>query len=454
MYAVGLSATALLALAAIVPAVVLLETLGFHHTDGGIVTALVTDAPLIAASFLITYGLLVALVVRALSPLIRAGWHPDEGSAAWALWFTEALMGEARVALFSLYSSLYIRPWLRLAGVRIDQRTEVSTGVGLNRLTSFKDTSFAADDVVFATSRARGGWLHVAPIEIGSRTFLGNGAILLGDTKLGDDSLAGVLTTPPLRSAHGSSWFGSPALELPRVADRPDPARTTRPPRRLIVARGATELVRILFPATVSVALGALLFWALESIRLKLGIAAMALATPWLLVLGGLCAAALTVATKWIVIGRYRSGEHPLWSFFVWRDEVINSTQEALGGTWLLGSALGTPLMSVYLRAMGARVGSDVWCETLALTEFDLVELGDGAVVNRFACVETHLFHDRLMRIGPTTLRPGATLGPSSAVLPDTVLGTRCSVGGRSVVLRGEELPPGTRWHGAPVVSV
>jgi non-ribosomal peptide synthetase-like protein len=110
--------------------------------------------------------------------------------------------------------------------------------------------------------------------------------------------------------------------------------------------------------------------------------------------------------------------------------------------------------MSVYLRAMGARVGSDVWCETLALTEFDLVELGDGAVVNRFACVETHLFHDRLMRIGPTTLRPGATLGPSSAVLPDTVLGTRCSVGGRSVVLRGEELPPGTRWHGAPVVSV
>jgi hypothetical protein len=27
------------------------------------------------------------------------------------------------------------------------------------------------------------------------------------------------------------------------------------------------------------------------------------------------------------------------------------------------------------------------------------------------------------------------------------------SVGGRSVVMRGEQLPAGTRWHGAPVVA-
>jgi non-ribosomal peptide synthetase-like protein len=103
---------------------------------------------------------------------------------------------------------------------------------------------------------------------------------------------------------------------------------------------------------------------------------------------------------------------------------------------------------------MGARVGSDVWCETLAITEFDLVDLHDGCVVNRLAHVQTHLFQDRLLRIGPTTLEAGSTLGPSSAVLPDTRLGAGCSVGGRSVVLRGEELPAGTRWHGAPVVGV
>ena len=107
--------------------------------------------------------------------------------------------------------------------------------------------------------------------------------------------------------------------------------------------------------------------------------------------------------------------------------------------------------MPLYLRAMGTKVGRDVWCDTLTITEFDMVELGDGCVINRFACVETHLFHDRLRRIGPARLGAGSTLGPASALLPDTVLGECASVGGRSVVLRGEELPPWTRWHGSPV---
>ena len=431
----------------------LVEALGFRHTDRGIVTALLTDAPMIAASFLISYGVLVALTVRALSPLVRAGWHPDEGATGWALWFTEALMGEARVALFSLYSSVYIRPWLRLAGVPVGPRTEVSTGVGLNRLTSLDHTSFAADDVVFATSRARDGWLHVAPIAVGSRTFLGNGAILLGDTKLGNDSLVGVLTTPPLQSSHGSSWFGSPAIELPRIADRPDPGRTTRPPRRLIAARGATELVRILFPATVSVALAALVFWALESIGLKLGIAAMVVATPLLLVLAGVCAAALTVATKWVVMGRYRSGEHPLWSFFVWRDEIINSTP---GGSrrHLVARVRARHTGDVGVPEGDGRQGGhgclvrDARAHRVRSRRARRRRGGEPLCLRRDASVPRSADADR-----PGDARTGATLGPSSAVLPDTVLGAGCCVGGRSVVLRGEELPPGTRWHGSPVVS-
>jgi acetyltransferase-like isoleucine patch superfamily enzyme len=57
------------------------------------------------------------------------------------------------------------------------------------------------------------------------------------------------------------------------------------------------------------------------------------------------------------------------------------------------------------------------------------------------------------MRIGPATVGAGATLGPSSAVLPDTTIGDGCSVGGRSIVMRGERLPARTSWHGAPVVA-
>ncbi len=113
-------------------------------------------------------------------------------------------------------------------------------------------------------------------------------------------------------------------------------------------------------------------------------VAPVAPVTPVALLAAGLAAVALTVAIKWLIIGRYQPGEHPLWSFFVWRDEIINTCQEELAGAWLLNIAPATPLMSAYLRLMGSKVGRDVWCETMTIKEFDLTELGSGCGVNLF----------------------------------------------------------------------
>ena len=454
LFGAGVAIESLVPLLASLPGLALVAAFApDHYTARSLVITTLSVAPLLAASFMVLYGLLVATVVRALTPLVRAGWHPESSATGWALWLAESLMAGTSETLFPLYSSIYTRAWLRLLGVTVGKRAEVSTAVGLNRLTSFGARSFAADDVVLAGARARGGWLHVARIEVGDGSFLGNGAILPDGATVGEGSLVGVLTTAPMSCGAGTSWLGSPALELPRVPDRADPSRTTNPPGRLVLARGAMELIRIMLPSTVSVALGALVFLVLATLGASGGIFAMVLAAPFVLLAAGLLATALTVVLKWVIIGRYRAGEHPLWSFFVWRDEIVNTCQEQLAGGWLLQLALATPLMSVYLRAMGAKVGRDVWCETMTITEFELASLDDGCAVNRGSVVETHLFHDRLMRIGPATLGAGSTLGPSSAMLPDSALGAGCRVGGRSVVMRGERLPAHTSWHGAPVVA-
>jgi non-ribosomal peptide synthetase-like protein len=202
------------------------------------------------------------------------------------------------------------------------------------------------------------------------------------------------------------------------------------------------------------VILGSFVFQVLERIGARAGLWAMAAATPFAFILGGVCAVAVTIAFKWVLMGRYKPGEHPLWSFFVWRDEIMNTCQEQLAGAWLMGFAQGTALMSLYLRLMGAKVGRDVWCETMTITEFDMVELADGCVVNRNGIVETHLFHDRLLQIGPAKLGARSTVGPISAVLPDSTVGADSCIGARSVVMRGEQLPARTRWHGIPVVAV
>lgn len=60
---------------------------------------------------------------------------------------------------------------------------------------------------------------------------------------------------------------------------------------------------------------------------------------------------------------------------------------------------IGTPLFNVWLRCMGTKVGRRVWCETRWLPGFDFICMEDGVSVNRGCVLQTHLFHDRIMRM-------------------------------------------------------
>ena len=127
---------------------------------------------------------------------------------------------------------------------------------------------------------------------------------------------------------------------------------------------------------------------------------------------------------------------------------------EVLAAPWFARAAVGTPVLNVWLRSMGAKIGRGVWCGTYWLPEMDLVTLEDGATVNHGCVVQTHLFHDRMLSMDTVTLRAGATLGPNSIVLPAATLGRHSTVGPGSLVMRGESVPDRTRWIGNPVAPV
>ena len=103
------------------------------------------------------------------------------------------------------------------------------------------------------------------------------------------------------------------------------------------------------------------------------------------LIVGGLVAAAVTTAAKWLLVGRLRPGTHPLWSSFVWRNELADTFVEVVAAPWFARGVTGTPLLTAWFRSMGAQVGRGVWCETYWLPEPDLVRLGDGRRSTRAA---------------------------------------------------------------------
>lgn len=404
-------------------------------------------ATLVAGVILAT---LVVLVVRLLGIGLREGTFPVRSRIGWQVWCTERVLDLSRTILFPLYASLFTPVWLRMLGAKVGRDVEASTVLLVPSMTTIRDGAFLADDTLIGSYELGGGWLRLGRAEIGKRAFLGNSGMAAGGHTVPKDGLVAVLSSAPAKSKAGSSWLGSPAVRLRRSVAVADEGRTFRPHAGLRVARIAWELCRVV-PVIVTCAIGLGVLFALAVLTTAYGAIAAAVLSGVVMALAGAVAAGISTAAKWLISGRIRVGEHPLWSSFVWRTEVADTFVEMVAAPWFAQSAAGTPALNIWLRSLGATIGRGVWCDSYWLPEADLAILGDGSTVNRGCVVQTHLFHDRIMSMDTVTLDAGATLGPHSVILPAARIGEHGTVGPASLVMRGELVPSGSRWSGNPI---
>ncbi|MBB4683044.1 Pls/PosA family non-ribosomal peptide synthetase [Amycolatopsis jiangsuensis] len=406
--------------------------------------------PLATLAYFLAYALLVLIGVRSLAAGLVEGYHPVHGRVAWQVWATERLMGMAREGLFPLYASLFTPVWLRLLGAKVGRGVEASTVLALPKMTKVDSGAFLADDTMVATYELGHGWLHVAPARIGKQAFLGNSGMTAPGRSVPKRGLVGVLSSTPAKAKKGSSYLGMPPLPVRRAVGDADTSRTYTPPLHLKAARALVELCRIV-PVMCGVALTVGVAVTLLALAAEAGFLVAALLAGPVLLAAGIVAALTATAAKWLLVGKFREVDHPLWSSFVWRNELADTFVETFAVPWLVGSLGGTPLLNAWLRTMGARIGRGVWLETYWLPESDLVSLGDGATVNRGCVVQTHLFHDRIMTMSRVEVAEGATLGQHGIVLPGASIGARTTVGPGSLVTRGDAVPADTRWLGNPI---
>jgi len=206
----------------------------------------------------------------------------------------------------------------------------------------------------------------------------------------------------------------------------------------------------VISPSTGFIILTSLLFSSLLLLHDHFSLSATLAFFPLLYLGCGLAAVAVTILAKWCLVGRYRPGEKPLWSTFVWRNELINALHEHLAVPFLVGALTGTPFISWYFRLLGARVGRRVYIETTDFSEFDLARIGDEAALNSECTVQTHLFEDRVMKMDFVNIGAQCSVGASSLVLYDTRMEAGARLGPLSLLMKGEALPAGTAWAGSP----
>ena len=156
----------------------------------------------------------------------------------------------------------------------------------------------------------------------------------------------------------------------------------------------------------------------------------------WTYLLGGLVWMAVgvlavlsAVVAKWVLVGRQQAGEHPLYSWYVWLNELQDQFVEVVAAPWFFNYAAGSGEMNLALRALGVRVGRGAWIESYWFPETDLCAVGAGASVGPGTVVQTHLFQDRVMSLDTVTIEASSTLGSHSVALPASRIGAAATVG-------------------------
>ncbi len=407
--------------------------------------------PLAGLVGFVVLALLVLALVRVLGIGMRAGAYPVFSRPAWQVWTTVRVLDEARTWLFPIYSSTFTPVWLRLLGARIGTGVEASTVLLVPTFTDVRADAFLADDTMVASYELGGGWLRVEHVRIGRGAFVGNSGMASPGRKVPKQGLVAVLSAAPRRTKAkaGTSWLGSPPQRLRREATETDASRTIAPPTRLRIARALVELCRAI-PVWLHLALMTGVVAVLQRLWLTSGWLAIVVA-GLILVAAGAVAAGVTTSAKWLLVGKVTQGNHPLWSSFIWRNELADTFTEVMAAPWFARAVSGSHVLNAWFRTLGATIGHGVWCDTYWLPEPDLIDLRDGSTINSGCVVQTHLFHDRVLSMDKVTLGQGATLGPNSVVLPAARIGRHATVGPVSLVMRGETVPDRTRWIGNPI---
>ncbi len=313
--------------------------------------------------------------------------------------------------------------------------------------------------------------LQQAIAEAFRRVLPGSGAISLQAdffTDLAGDSLAAAMVVSVLREDPATAVIAVrdlyeartvAALALRVAAAAPDQRASSgelepaRPRARTALVTSLQTLWLLLLLALFTPLAYLLTFQALPWLTRGLGLVSFLLLAPLLVMAGaavyGLAMVLLTVAAKNLIIGRYQPARIPAWSAFHLRHWLVVQTARMI--PWRILE--GTGLRLSVLRALGARIGQRVHIHrgvNLALGGWDLLELGDDAVLGLDAGVRLVDLEAGHLVIGPIQLGAGSVLEVRAGVGPQTMLGAGAVLGALSSLPAGGSIPEGQRWEGVP----
>ncbi len=150
---------------------------------------------------------------------------------------------------------------------------------------------------------------------------------------------------------------------------------------------------------------------------------------------------------KWALIGRWKPQQIRVWSLSYVRFWVV----KMLIRSDPLVLFVGSPLYTLYLRALGAKIGRDVavFSRNLPVCT-DLLTIGDGTVIRKDSFFSCYRAHAGLIQTGAVVLGKDVVISEATVLDIGTSLGDGAQLGHASALHSGQAVPDGEHWHGSP----
>ena len=163
---------------------------------------------------------------------------------------------------------------------------------------------------------------------------------------------------------------------------------------------------------------------------------------------GFLIVCALPILAKWVLIGRWKAEHIRIWSLAYVRFWIVKTLVRS--SPWAL-MFIGSPLYSLYLKALGAKIGPGVVIFSRHVPVCtDLLTIGAGTVIRKESFFLGYRAHAGRIETGAVTLGRDVFIGEKTVLDIDTSMGDAAQLGHASALHRGQAVPPGERWHGSP----
>jgi non-ribosomal peptide synthetase-like protein len=165
----------------------------------------------------------------------------------------------------------------------------------------------------------------------------------------------------------------------------------------------------------------------------------------------------LCIIVKWCILGRAKPGVYPLYGLYYWRWWVVHRMITMLPLSFFKGS----PILVMFYRALGAKIGKNVYMATAHVSCLDMITIKDNTCIG----IDVHIHgytvkvgkpnaegrcHDWLI-IGPTDIGADCYIGARTHLSIDTVVPDDTGLAEFSMVPENTVLERGKSYAGCPI---